>query len=46
VSLLLGYAVFCALAFVTGLDADDRLITNAILSRVRLILRLEQTAAS
>ena len=45
VSLLLGYAVFCALAFVTGLDADDRLITNAILSRVRLILRREQTAA-
>ena len=34
-SLVLGYAVFCTLAFITGLDADDRLITNAILSRIR-----------
>lgn len=37
-SLVLGYAVFCALALLTGLDADDRLITNAILSRIRLML--------
>jgi O-antigen/teichoic acid export membrane protein len=45
-SLVLGYAVFCALAFVTGLDADDRLITNAILARIRLMFRRDQTAAT
>ena len=45
-SLVLGYGVFCALAFAMGLNADDRLITNAVLSRVRLILQRNQASAT
>jgi len=45
-SLVLGYGVFCALAFLMGLNADDRLITNAVLSRVRLVLRRDPSAAT
>jgi O-antigen/teichoic acid export membrane protein len=45
-SLVLAYAVFCALAFVMGLNADDRLITNAVLSRVRLILGRDPAATT
>lgn len=44
VSLLLAYAVFCALAYAMGLDADDRLITNAVFTRVRAIFAREQGA--
>jgi O-antigen/teichoic acid export membrane protein len=39
VALLLAYAVFSAVTFALGLDADDRLIMNAIQARVRGILR-------
>ena len=45
-SLVLGYGVFCALALVMGLNADDRLIANAIWSRARLILRREPGTAT
>jgi len=45
-SLVLGYGVFCALAFAMGLNADDRLITNAVLSRVRLILGRDPSSAN
>lgn len=39
VALLLAYAVFSAVTFALGLDADDRLIMNAIRARVHGILR-------
>jgi O-antigen/teichoic acid export membrane protein len=45
-SLVLGYGVFCVLAFAMGLNADDRLITNAVLSRVRLMLRRDPGTAT
>ena len=45
-SLVLGYSVFCALAFLMGLNVDDRLIANAALSRVRLILRRDPSTAT
>jgi O-antigen/teichoic acid export membrane protein len=35
VALLLAYGAFCAVAFAMGLDADDRLIANAVWTRVR-----------
>ena len=35
VALLLAYGVFVAMAFIMGLDADDRLIANAVWARVR-----------
>jgi O-antigen/teichoic acid export membrane protein len=35
VALLLAYGVFAATAFFMGLDADDRLIANAVWARVR-----------
>jgi len=37
IALLLSYGVFFALAFAMGLDDDDRLITNAVFARLRLI---------
>ena len=37
IALLLSYGVFFAFAFAMGLDVDDRLITNAVFTRVRLI---------
>jgi O-antigen/teichoic acid export membrane protein len=45
-SLVLGYSVFCALALLMGLSADDRLITNAVFARLRLILRLDPNSAA
>jgi O-antigen/teichoic acid export membrane protein len=39
VALLCAYAVFSAVIFALGLDADDRLIMNAIQARVRRSLR-------
>ncbi len=42
-SLLLSYGVFCGLAFAVGLDDDDRLITNAVFARVRLIFARDQS---
>jgi hypothetical protein len=35
VALLLAYGAFCGVAFAMGLDADDRLIVNAVRMRVR-----------
>jgi len=35
VALLLAYSAFSAVAFAMGLDADDRLIANAVWTRVR-----------
>lgn len=35
IALTLAYAVFSIVAFATGLDADDRLIANAVWTRVR-----------
>lgn len=35
IALLVAYGVFAAIAFTMGLDADDRLIANAIRARVR-----------
>jgi O-antigen/teichoic acid export membrane protein len=39
VALLLAYVAFSAMAFAMGLDADDRLIANAIWTRVRASLQ-------
>lgn len=44
VSLLFSYAVFCALSLVMGLSDDDRLITDAVLARVRAIFGRPQIA--
>ncbi len=35
VALLLSYGAFSVVAFAMGLDADDRLIANAVWTRVR-----------
>jgi hypothetical protein len=35
IALLLSYATFSLVAFAMGLDADDRLIANAVWARVR-----------
>jgi len=38
VSLLLAYGGFCLVSFAMGLDADDRLIANAVWARAREFL--------
>jgi hypothetical protein len=35
IALILSYIAFSVIAFAMGLDADDRLIANAVWSRVR-----------
>ncbi|MGB2605119.1 MAG: lipopolysaccharide biosynthesis protein, partial [Candidatus Sulfotelmatobacter sp.] len=40
VALLLAYGAFLVVTFASGLDADDRLITNAIWARVQATFRL------
>ncbi len=45
-SLALGYIVFCVLAFLMGLNADDRLIANAVLARIRLTFRRDPSTAT
>ncbi len=44
VTLLLSYGAFLASAFALGLDDDDRLITKAVFTRVRLMFSKEQVA--
>lgn len=45
-ALILAYLAFCIVSLWSGLDADDRLITDAVLSRVRSIFLRATSAGS